>query len=91
MSDIKRLSSPFGLLPEISRATHTTLPRSMCNCDDDDDFGMARECAFVCNAFTSYSLSPNKNKSKKRGIKHAKTRTKRANIDVNKFNKTDVS
>ena len=89
MTDIKHLISPFILVPP-SVPSHakkaTPRPAPPCNCDDSDeenDFGMAPECAFVCNAFTPSSLLGNKgknqskNKSKKRGIKHAKTRTKR--------------
>ncbi len=82
MTDIKHLISPFALVPsDASHAKRTSRPAPPCNCDDSDeenDFGMAPECAFVCNAFTSSSLfNKGKNKSKKRGTKHAKPRTKR--------------
>ena len=89
MSDIKHLVSPFVLVPS-SVPSHakkaTPRPAPPCNCDSDDehDFGMAPECAFVCNGFASSSLGKNKNKSKskskgktkgqKRDIKHAKTK-----------------
>jgi hypothetical protein len=92
MSDIKHLVSPFVLVPS-SVPSHakkaTPRPAPPCNCDSDEenDFGMAPECAFVCNGFAAFSLGKNKNKSKSRGkgkpngqkrdIKHAKTRTKR--------------
>jgi hypothetical protein len=84
MTDIKHLISPFALVPP-SVPSHakkaTPRPAPPCNCDDSDeenDFGMAPECAFVCNASTSSSLfNKGKHKSKKRGIKHAKTKTKR--------------
>ena len=89
MNYINHLISPFALVPH-SVPSHakkaTPRPAPPCNCDNSDeenDFGMAPECAFICNAFTTSSLLGNegktqsKNKSKKRGIKHAKTRTKR--------------
>ena len=95
MADLKHLVSPFVLVPSGAMPTTATIatiartprPAPPCNCDDSDEeneFGMAPECAFVCNAFTTSSLLGNKgkpqskNKSKKRGIKNAKTRTKRA-------------
>lgn len=90
MNDIKHLISPFALVPH-SVPSHakkaTPRPAPPCNCDNSDeenDFGMAPECAFICNAFTSSSSllgnkgkTQSKHKSKKRGIKHAKPRTKR--------------
>jgi hypothetical protein len=86
MNDIKHLISPFALVPHLVPSHEkkaTPRPAPPCNCDNSDeenDFGMAPECAFICNAFTTTSSllgSKGKNKSKKRGIKHAKTRTKR--------------
>ncbi len=77
MADFKHLVSPFTLVPFTETAATkkaTPRPAPPCNCDSDEenDFGMAPECAFVCNhqAFKHA-------KSKKRGIKHAKPRTKR--------------
>jgi hypothetical protein len=92
MNDIKHLISPFALVPH-SVSSHankaTPRPAPPCNCDNSDeenDFGMAPECAFICNAFTSSSSllgnkgkTQSKHKSKKRGIKHANPRTKRNN------------
>ena len=96
MNDIKHLISPFALVPH-SVSSHankaTPRPAPPCNCDNSDeenDFGMAPECAFVCNAFTSSSSllgnkgkTQSKHKSKKRGIKHANPRTKRRNHNHN--------
>ncbi len=83
MNDIKHLISPFALVPP-SVPSHekkaTPRPAPPCNCDNSDeenDFGMAPECAFICNALGNKGKPQSKNKSKKRGIKHAKTRTKR--------------
>uniref|UniRef100_A0A6C0M233 Uncharacterized protein n=1 Tax=viral metagenome TaxID=1070528 RepID=A0A6C0M233_9ZZZZ len=94
MTDFKHLVSPFTLVPYALGPGKIQLkqmprPAPPCNCDSDEenDFGMAPECAFVCNAinaFTSSSSSPSpnkgKHKSKKRGIRHANAnpRTKRA-------------
>ena len=89
MTDIKHLVSPFVLVPSDASIAKKASPRQAppCNCDSDDenDFGMAPECAFVCNGFASSSPSSNKGKNKskskskgkKRDIKHAKSRTKR--------------
>lgn len=90
MTDIKHLISPFVLVPSSvpSHAKATPRPAPPCNCDSDEEnnFGMAPECAFVCNGFAAFSLGKNKNKSKsksrgkckpngqKRDIKHAKTK-----------------
>jgi hypothetical protein len=90
MSDIKHLVSPFVLVPpsvpsHAKKATPRQAPPCNCDSDDENDFGMAPECAFVCSA----SLSPNKgkNKSKKQSKRskpthathatHAKTKTRR--------------
>ena len=82
MNDIKHLISPFALVPHSvpSHAKKAT-PRQAppCNCDNSDeenDFGMAPECAFICNGAKNSPATVDK-KSKKRGIKHAKPRTKR--------------
>ena len=96
MTDIKHLISPFVLVPSSdARIAKKASPRQAppCNCDSDEEnnFGMAPECAFVCNGFAAFSLGKNKNKSKSksksrgkgkskdqtRDNNHAKTRTKR--------------
>lgn len=71
--NIKHLISPFALwLPHTPPIAHKALTRPMCNCDSDEenDFGMAPECAFVCNPFKGKSVTPNyatkKNTSKMR-------------------------
>lgn len=75
MNNFKQLISPFSFTHSLSHKV-TTVPRPTppCNCDSDDenDFGVAPECAFFLTTNSSHK------KSKKRGIKHAKTRTKRA-------------
>ena len=87
MTDLKHLISPFVLVPShiihhsSSITTMKKVPRHapLCNCDSDDenDFGMAPECAFVCNANNNTPL-PTHNKSKKRRIwRHTATKTKR--------------
>jgi hypothetical protein len=83
MTDLKHLVSPFVLVP--SDATTTSAKKATprhappCNCDDSDeenDFGMAPECAFICNGAKTHSPATHK-KSKKRRIRHAITKTKR--------------
>jgi hypothetical protein len=73
MTDIKRLGliSPFALVPSASGNSKPQIkqtPRQppTCNCDSDEenDFGMARECAFVCNN----AHLPKHHKSKKRRL-----------------------
>lgn len=76
MTDLKHLVSPFTLVPfTATAAAKKVVPRPAppCNCDSDEenDFGMAPECAFVCN-----NPTVTHKKSKKRGIKHVKPRTK---------------
>jgi hypothetical protein len=96
MTDIKHLISPFVLVPSsdasiAKKASPRQAPPCNCDSDEENNFGMAPECAFVCNGFAASSLgknkNKNKNKSKSRGkgkskdqtrdINHAKTRTKR--------------
>ena len=77
MNNLKQLISPFSLTHSLS--SHKVKRHAPpCNCDDSDEennFGMAPDCAFVCNA---NSNSNSHKKSKKRGIKHAIAKTKRA-------------
>ena len=82
MTDLKHLVSPFVLVPSVPSHEKKTTPRHAppCNCDDSDeenDFGMAPECAFVCNWFaparkTSRKRNPKKTTKKKPNgtIKH---------------------
>jgi hypothetical protein len=89
MTDIKHLISPFVLVPSsdasiAKKASPRQTPPCNCDSDEENDFGMAPECAFVCNGFAAFSLGKNKNKNKSRGkgkpngqkrdIKHAKTK-----------------
>ena len=69
--NIKHLISPFALwLPPVPSMTpKAAMSRPMCNCDSDEenDFGMAPECAFACNSFKGVTRngSAKKNTSKK--------------------------
>jgi hypothetical protein len=89
MTDIKHLISPFVLVPSsdasiAKKASPRQAPPCNCDSDEENNFGMAPECAFVCNGFAAFSLGKNKRKSKSRGkgkskdqkrdIKHAKTK-----------------
>jgi hypothetical protein len=74
MTDIKHLVSPFSLIPSAGKLKIKQIPRPAppCNCDSDDEnnFGMAPECAFVCNWFvpthkTSRKRNPKKDHQKK--------------------------
>jgi hypothetical protein len=82
MTDLKHLVSPFVLVPSVPSHEKKTTPRHAppCNCDDSDeenDFGMAPECAFICNGAKNSPAIVHK-KSKKRGIRrHTATKTKR--------------
>ena len=77
MTDIKHLISPFALgLPHMPHMPHT-MPRPMCNCDDSDeenDFGMAPECAFICDKFTK---APSNRTTKKRRSQTRAKKTRR--------------
>ena len=85
MADFKHLVSPFTLVPFTETAATkkaTPRPAPPCNCDSDEenDFGMAPECAFYCDNHVR-TPSLRHNKSKKRGnranaLAHAKTKSK---------------
>jgi hypothetical protein len=80
MADLKHLISPFWLMPSAGKLKIKQIPRPAppCNCDSDDEnnFGMAPECAFVCNWF-----APARKTSRKRNPKkdHHLKKTKRHN------------
>jgi hypothetical protein len=72
MTDIKHLVSPFKLIPPVhgvGKLQIKQMPRQppTCNCDsdEDNDFGMAPECAFVCN---NVALHNSRNATKKRRL-----------------------
>ncbi len=69
MTDIKHLISPFSMIPTIPSTKKTPRQAPPCNCDSDEenDFGMAPECAFACNTFKGVTRngSAKKNTSKK--------------------------
>ena len=80
MTDIKHLVSPFKLIPSVSgigKLQIKQMPRQppTCNCDSDDenDFGMAPECAFVC-ALSARSHTTSKKRNHGKGHRAKKTR-----------------
>ena len=85
MPDIKELLiSPFSLVPSTSTSTSTSnpikktaqRPFQMCRCDsdnEDNDFGMAPECAFICS-FARSSRSNRTTKKHKQPLRAKKTR-----------------
>jgi hypothetical protein len=86
MTDIKHLVSPFKFMPSESihgKRQIKQMPRQapLCNCDsdEDNDFGMAPECAFVCNWFArahSHKTSKKRNPEKDHRLKKTKRRNK---------------
>ena len=76
MTDIKHLISPFVLVPSSvsSHAKAPPRPAPPCNCDSDDenDFGMAPECAFICDKKHTIKRTTKKRRSHTRS-----TRTRR--------------
>lgn len=66
----KELVSPFHSLLQFAGSKKQ--PRPPCNCDDDDeDFGMAPECAFVCNWLSHAHARAHKTSKKRRLNAHA--------------------
>lgn len=90
MANIKQLVSPFKLMPSAScggggKRQIKQMPRQapLCNCDSDEenDFGMAPECAFVCNWFArahSHRTSKKRNPEKDHRLKKTKRHNKNA-------------
>lgn len=82
MADIKRLGliSPFALVPSASVAqrqpnkTPRQAPRCNCDSDEENDFGMAPECAFVCK-HTSKKNTSKKRRSNAHAAKKTRHRT----------------
>ena len=86
MTDIKHLVSPFKLIPSASGNSRKMqikqMPRQapLCNCDsdEDNDFGMAPECAFICTRAHSHtSHNTSKKRGKRAALSNTKTKTKR--------------
>ena len=81
----KELVSPFHSLVQCTKRSNQSRP--MCNCDHDDDeendFGMAPECAFVCNMLSRDSRKA-RNATKKRGTHVKKTHTKKMKASIGK-------
>lgn len=75
----KELVSPFHSLFRFAGSKKQSRPP--CNCDDDDeDCGMAPECAFVCNWLSHDARARAHKTSKKRRLNahaHAHKKTKR--------------
>ena len=86
MTDFKHLVSPFTLVPFTATSGHGKMqikqmprPAPPCNCesDEENDFGMAPECAFVCNnqAF-KHTKSKKRNHKKPDSLKKTKRHNK---------------
>lgn len=86
MADLKHLVSPFVLVPSgampttatiatTARTARTPRPAPPCNCDSDEenDFGMAPECAFIC-ALSARSHTTSKKRNTGKGHRAKKTR-----------------
>ena len=81
--NIKHLISPFALwLPHTPPIAHKAMTRPMCNCDSDEenDFGMAPECAFICDPFHKLTKASMKHPTKKRRSQTRATRTRTKRI-----------
>lgn len=76
-SEFKELVSPFHSVFQTQTNKCKPQTRPICNCDDeDDDCGMAPECAFVCNhAIASLHNATKKRRSNRHDAK--KTRRRR--------------
>ena len=82
----KGLVSPFHALfqPQTNNKCKPQSRPLFCNCDDDDeDGGMAPECAFVCNMRSRDSRKAHK-ATKKRGTHVKKTHTKKMKASIGK-------
>ena len=77
MTDIKHLISPFVLVPSsdasiAKKASPRQAPPCNCDSDEENDFGMAPECAFVCKHTSKKNTS-----KKRRSNAHAAKKTRR--------------
>ena len=81
----KELVSPFHPVFQLLQSTNNSKQsRPLCNChDDDDDYGMAPECAFVCNMLSRDSRKAH-NTTKKRRTHVKKTHTNKIKASVRK-------
>lgn len=67
----RALVSPFQPIFQCNTKCNSRQSRPMCNCDDDDDdCGIAPECAFLCNNGIGVNGSSHKTSKKRRS--HAK-------------------
>ena len=74
-SEFKELVSPFHPVFQTQTTNNSKQTRPICNCDDDnDDCGMAPECAFVCNHAVASSHNATK---KRRSNGHGAKKTRR--------------
>lgn len=78
----KELVSPFHPVFQLLQSTNNSKQsRPLCNCDDDDDdCGMAPECAFVCNWLSHDARAHAHKTSKKR--KHDKDHLKKTKRNI---------
>ena len=78
----KELVSPFHSLLQFAGFKKQSRPP--CNCDDDDeDFGMAPECAFVCNWLSHAHARAHKTSKKRRLNAHAPAHKKTKRVAHN--------
>lgn len=72
-SEFKELVSPFHPVFQTQSNKCKPQSRQICNCDDDnDDCGMAPECAFVCNHVVASSVRNATKKRRSNSQAHAK-------------------
>jgi hypothetical protein len=84
MTDFKHLVSPFTLVPYASghgkmQIKQMPRPAPPCNCDSDEEnnFGMAPECAFVCSKqAVTHKKSKKRNPKKPDSLKKTKRHNK---------------
>jgi hypothetical protein len=88
MPDIKELLiSPFSLVPSNPSKPskkNAQRPVQMCKCDsdnEDNDFGMAPECAFICSLAHS-SRNKTTKKRKQPSLRTKKTRRRTASLPL---------
>ena len=76
-SEFKELVSPFHPMfqPQTNKCKPQT--RQICNCDDNDECGMAPECAFVCDMLSRDSRKSHNATKKRRSNGHDAKKTRR--------------
>jgi hypothetical protein len=77
-SEFKELVSPFHPVFQTQTTNNSKQTRPICNCDDDnEDYGMAPECAFVCNMLSRDSRKSHNATKKWRSNGHDAKKTRR--------------